>query len=139
MMRPWFEKYVGLPFVDGGRDFNGVDCWGLVRLVLRTECGIEVPSYGETSAIDLAAVAGIVAHESALDPWLPVNGNVRPFDVAVMYRRHAPIHVGIMATDRLLLHVEAKILTALVDLHSPHIRFRYPKLFRHKDLIRAAA
>jgi len=135
--RPWFEKYVGLPFVDGGRDFNGVDCWGLVRLALLNERGVEVPSYGETSALDLASVAGIVAHESSVDPWSPVIKEVRPFDVAVMYRHRAPVHIGIMATNAMLLHVEVTTHTCLVKLDSPFISFRKPMIFRHRILLNA--
>jgi len=34
---------MGLRFLDGGRDFPAVDCWGLVCLVFRHEQGIELP------------------------------------------------------------------------------------------------
>lgn len=134
-----WARYVGLPFKDGGRDWKGVDCWGLVRLVLKQERGVDVPSYGEISAMDLASVARYVGGESALEPWHPVKSGFRPFDVAVMHKRHAPIHVGIMATDTHLLHVERHTHAVLVPLVSPLVKFRAVALFRHRDLLHDSA
>src|SRR5262252_8366782 len=132
----WAEKYVGLPFVDHGRDFTGVDCWGLVRLVLKEEKGIDVPSYGDTSALDLVMVTQMIKRDAFIEPWIAVMPSaVHPFDVAVMYRRNDPIHVGIMVTSSSVLHIEEKISAVIVPLTHPTIAFRYPKLFRHRDLV----
>ena len=35
-----FDDYVGLPWRIGGRDRRGLDCFGLVRLVLAEQAGI---------------------------------------------------------------------------------------------------
>jgi len=132
----WAAKYVGLPFLDHGRDFKGVDCWGLVRLVLKEEKGIDVPSYGDISATDLDAVARMVKREALLVPWVDVLPNaVQPFDVAVMFRRIAPVHVGIMVTRWDVLHIEEKISAVMVPLTHSSIVFRYPRFFRHRDLL----
>jgi len=42
-----FEKYIGIPFVEYGRSFKGVDCYGLVWLAFKEELGIELPDYDE--------------------------------------------------------------------------------------------
>jgi len=136
----WTAKYVGLPFIDCGRDFRGVDCWGLVRLILQQECGIDVPIYGDTSALDLAKVAGLMKTESIVEPWLPVaRSDLRAFDLAVMYRRHDPIHIGIMASPTEIVHIEEKIAAVVIPLTHPTIRFRNPRFIRHRQLLDHAA
>ena len=45
MNRPdnWLDRYIGLPWKIGGRELHGgIDCWGLVRLVMRDEAGIDM-------------------------------------------------------------------------------------------------
>lgn len=44
-----YDDLIGIPFVDGGRDEKGLDCWGLVRLAFARQ-GILVEDY------DIAAV-----------------------------------------------------------------------------------
>jgi NlpC/P60 family len=134
----WVEKYVGIPFVDHGRDWSGLDCWGLVRLVYLTECGIVLPSYGEISATELSEVAHEVAGESRKEPWLQIE-NPRLFDVAVMHRRKAPIHVGVVAElDPVrILHIERATHAVFVPITHPSISFRPTLYFRHGKMLDA--
>ncbi|NMW23861.1 C40 family peptidase, partial [Rhodanobacter denitrificans] len=44
----WAGPYVGIPYRTHGRDRAGVDCWGLVRLVMAEVFGAELPDYGDT-------------------------------------------------------------------------------------------
>lgn len=134
----WTSRYVGLPFVDHGRDFKGVDCWGLVQLVMRRECQVELPPYAEISALDLAGIAGILAREAAREPWIPVAGRARRFDVAVMHRKRAAVHVGIMVDAELVLHTEQRTGAVMVPVKSPLVSFRAIQYFRHRELLNAA-
>jgi cell wall-associated NlpC family hydrolase len=127
-----------LPFKNGGRDWSGVDCWGLVRLVLLTECKVETPTYGEVPADDLIRIAYKVFDETSREPWHPAT-SAQPFDLAVMYRRLAPIHVGIMVDGQHVLHVEPATLTVMLDVRHPSVLFRRISYFRHQALLDAAA
>jgi cell wall-associated NlpC family hydrolase len=136
----WIERYVGIPFIDGGRDWNGLDCWGLVRLVLKTECQIDVPSYGEISADDLSAIAREVAGEILKEPWHPTI-NPQMFDVAVMHRHVAPVHVGIIvaANPLRMLHVERATHVVFIPVMHATIVQRRLSYFRHRELLDASA
>lgn len=138
-MREFTSKIIGTPFKDGGRNWGGLDCYGLVVLCFRECLDIDLPSYGETSALDLAKVAGIVAQDSMVEPWVHVVGEKKEFDVVVMHRRRDPIHIGIMATPTEIIHIEEKISAVMIPINHPTIRFRYPAFFRHRELISRAA
>lgn len=45
-----YRKYIGLPFVSGGRDFSGVDCYGIIVLVYKEEKDIDL---WDTSGYDI--------------------------------------------------------------------------------------
>lgn len=135
----WTHKYVGLPFKDKGRDFTGVDCWGLVRLIYKEELKIELPTYGEISATDLSAVAAMVGGNYDVEPWQDVRyEDARPFDVVVMrfYGQKRIGHVGIVVdAGRTLLHTENKLDAALVPLGHMTIRHRVVGFRRHKSTL----
>lgn len=134
-MVSWVNKYVGLPFKDGGRDRNGVDCWGLIRLIYQQELRIDLPTYGEISAEDLARVAEAVGSNYSLEPWHEISeSNILPFDVVVMkfYGQKRIGHVGIMVHDgRTVLHTERNLDSALVPLNHMTIRHRIVGFRRH--------
>lgn len=38
------EKFIGIPFVNGGRDISGCDCFGLCMLI-HEEFGVNIPDF----------------------------------------------------------------------------------------------
>ena len=60
-MYAWTQKYVGIPFLSGGRDDRGVDCYGLVRLILNTEYGYNLPLLSNTydNALDVCETGSL--------------------------------------------------------------------------------
>ncbi len=137
----WWGDYIGLPFVDGGRDWSGVDCWGLVRLVYAHELAVDLPDYGEIAASDLRALSGIMMAGAWSDPaWRPVE-RPRDFDVAVMtfYGKRAVGHVGVMIGESAVLHIERQMHAAVVPLSHWTIKNRIKCFRRHATLTAALA
>lgn len=140
----WAQKYIGLPFAEGGRGPASFDCWGLVAHVLRAERGIEVEPFADIGTYDSPAIAERVAAEIARTVWQPVErADARPFDVAVMWvaRRlmgretaRTLSHIGIVAAPNRLLHIERETRAVCVRFSHPSIAWRLHSFYRHRGL-----
>lgn len=142
----WATAYVGLPFVDLGRDRDGVDCWGLVRLILAERAGVDVPSLATSyhSEADTDAVAGVIESERHTGDWLKIPaGEERAFDVAeismpvrtVAGWRFGSLHVGIVVSPGWLIHVEHSTDAALTRYRTDQaMRRRVLGFWRHREL-----
>jgi cell wall-associated NlpC family hydrolase len=100
-----FARYVGIPFVERGRDFDGCDCWGLLCLFYRNELGIDLPAHEElyASSRDLAGTIGVRMAERGR--WQRVPRPL-PGDAVCLLVRKFPIHVGVAVDGCRMLHVE---------------------------------
>lgn len=103
----WVDPYVGIPFKEMGRDRDGVDCWGLVYLVMGERYGIVVPSYHERyqNTADRAELETLIHGE--MGPWREVPaGTEREGDVALLRIMGRDSHVGLVADRGYMLHAE---------------------------------
>jgi len=105
----WVKKYVGIPFVSNGRTLAGCDCYGLVRLVLRNEYGIDLPELSDNyaDALNVKETARLFAEN------LPVLAGQKipaPQERAVVIITEHGIaaHVGIVAGGGYILHTGIK-------------------------------
>lgn len=138
------DRWVGIPFVDGGRDFAGYDCWGIVAAFLREAMGLtDVPTYAGTPASELMAVAREIDRAKTLPMWLLIDRRfTRRGDVVTMTGTarvegrptQRQTHVGVMVEPRRVLHVEPAAASAIVRLDHPSIRHRVAGFYRHRDL-----
>lgn len=122
----WWSKYVGKPFVDGGRGPDAFDCWGLCRAAYQDALGVDLPSYGEISARDLVRVARTMSKDCD-DGWRMVS-KPEEMDIALMRgaagRGRAIVHVGVMINSRRLLHIEPAAHAAIVPINHFSVRHR---------------
>ena len=96
-----YEDLIGVPFVDGGRDKSGMDCWGLAREMFRRQ-GIDIPDY-HVSAVSAGSVASKMGVDVAYWQKLaqPVLGCL------VLIRLSPDVwanHVGIYIGDGKFIH-----------------------------------
>jgi cell wall-associated NlpC family hydrolase len=104
----WVSAYVGLPFKEGGRNRDGLDCYGLLRLVINERFGGAVPEYegiayrpGEDSSL-LAALM-----DERIRLWRPIAiGEEKPGDGVLLRVMGRPIHVGVVVEAGYMLHIE---------------------------------
>lgn len=129
----WAARYIGLPFLDHGRDRAGLDCWGLVRLAVGEQFNISLPAFlGEyKTSIDTASIAALVEREALL--WMPVRpSEERLGDVIVLRLKGQPVHVGLVLGDMQMLHVEQGVDSAIEKYSSPRWKDRIYRFYRYE-------
>lgn len=100
-----------MKFAEKGRSVEGVDCWGLVKLVYENERGIDVPSYVDDyeTTNDRQKISDIISSESA-EKWEMVK-EPREYDVVILDMRGIPMHVGIVTKPGHMIHCARGINT----------------------------
>ena len=131
----WANKYLDIPFVERGRGRDGVDCWGLVRLVLHERFGVDVESYDDEykSTCENERLADIVERERGTW-WSVTPDDVRCGDVVLLAITGYPCHVGIVVGDGVMLNAREGIGVALESYERPYWNRRLRGFFRHGDM-----
>lgn len=127
----WADAYVGLPWKNGGRARDGLDCWGLARLVAAERFGAALPAYDEAiwrecerrrDQVEINAELAAFMNGERIKGWSTVwevssappdeplgGGRVVAGDVAMIRNLGAAIHVGIVIAPGHMLHIEDEI------------------------------
>lgn len=121
----WADQYVGLPFLRGGRDRTGLDCYGLVRLVLAEQSGVLLDRFDDVIDVGEAGrVRGYVQGFQSVDV-----AEAKPLDMVIVNEPvlnagrwvRAPIHIGVIAAPGLLLHINKNTLSRVDRLQGMDI------------------
>lgn len=129
----WAEKYVGIQYAAALSD-KGVDCWELVRKVFAEQANIELPIYGDTSAEEMASIAGLFGQERISGRWHEVKDNFKPLDVVSLRVASDEVHCGVMVSSNHLLHIERATASVIVPLNHRTLQRRIAGVYRHNDL-----
>jgi cell wall-associated NlpC family hydrolase len=131
MIYAWVKKYIGIPFVSNGRTLEGCDCYGLVRLVLRNEYGIELPSLSNdyTDALIISETARLFAEKR---PVLASEKLPAPEEkaVVVITEHGRPAHIGIVAGNGYILHTGVKTGSVCQRVTHPGLHGRIEGYYR---------
>jgi len=103
------KDFIGVPFKLLGRDFDGVDCWGLVYLVFKEKLGIELPNY-----TNLCYSMGwykknkdMIVDEIKKSVFEVVEKPYKKYDIFILYNGTEKIanHVSLYLNDDKMLHI----------------------------------
>lgn len=126
-----FEKYIGIPYADKGRDVTGIDCWGLVRLVYKDELNIDLPSFvAEYTSEDDERIEELFAQYK--EGWESVDKpNVG--DVVVFRMLGYESHIGVVVNDKQFLHVRENQDSVIESLDNPKWVKRIVGFFKYSE------
>lgn len=112
------DKYINLKYKHRGREFNGVDCYGLVWLVLKNEKQIILPEYEYEQRWYLKGRNYILEIKKDLTNWSDINiEGIKPFDIILFYNTPNKMivnHMGIYIGEEKFLHIGEEF-NSLVD------------------------
>ena len=101
------NDFIGIPFKNGGREPDGVDCYGLVRLILKERQSVDLPSLRYDDSFDCRAVS------AELDSLFNRFGGEVYFEkvdkpsggeVVILQHKGFPGHCGLMLDELRFVH-----------------------------------
>lgn len=115
------EKYIGIPFKNGGRSLKGIDCYGLIWLIYKNELGIELPDF-----MDLCYTQGwykdsnIIEENIDSKKWIRVYPPFRKFDGLLFYdtsNSDIASHIGMVVDNKKFIHIthRTKSMISVLD------------------------
>lgn len=129
----WGAEYIGKPWLPGGRDLSGLDCWGLVYHIYRERFGIELPAFPGVEPGDHALVAKFITEGAATGGDWQRMATGRDGCVVALGKTRALHHVGLwLDTDGgLVLHASygGVIAQSLATLRS--FRWHRIEFYKH--------
>lgn len=111
------EELQEIPFVEGGRDEQGCDCWGLVMLFYQKAYGFDLPKfediYYKSAANYEVTVDGIEAEKAKQGLFTPVEEGSEG-DVVLLNAKGRPLHMGIVLDSMNMIHT-AKLHGVVIE------------------------
>lgn len=132
------KQIMCVPYVPGGRDWEGADCWGLVLLCLKHVMGVEASSHDDLYYVpgnDIEAASEAVEKVITEDIEFSEVKSPRRGDFALIALLNEEIHIGFMLGPSSMLHTQMGIGPSVADLDSPKWARRVRGFYRHKGLI----
>lgn len=106
-----FKKYINIPYKYMGRDFDGVDCYGLMYIIYKYERKIELPDFLEIKYDKNWYKKGgnhvLDCRGSIKNTWDDVSEPYKMFDGLLFYLNSKKIvnHVGMYIGNGKFIHV----------------------------------
>jgi cell wall-associated NlpC family hydrolase len=120
---PNFKDYIGLPYKHKGRDFGGIDCWGLYRLIYEYELNIVLPDFTDVlyDRNWYKREENHILENISRTKFEKVEPPYKLYDGMIFYKdRHSIIanHIGMYIDDEKFIHVLENKLSMISRLDS---------------------
>ena len=131
-MKEWISEYIGIPFLDHGRDpAKGLDCCGLVVPVLEAPSSkqLPLPTGAYSSALDHGSVSYLIDTAIPLIGAEKVN-TPQDGDIALIKFSGQPVHTGVFVGEGCVLHARRALGVVCEKLDGPHLRGKVEGIYR---------
>ena len=109
----FLAKYIGIPYAHKGRTMQGLDCWGLIKLIYR-DLGTEVRDLDD---YEMEGHLNGKDYFKPKDEWIK-SSVPRPYDVALFVNTEGiAYHAGVITPDLKLIHASKQTGVVIVALN----------------------
>ena len=132
-MSDWSNRFTVIPHAEDGRDRDGADCLGLVRIIYAEMLGITLPDYlGRVCEAEHAEIEARLKGETSSIDWRPVErGEERAFDLLTFMRGPWVRHLGVVVRPGLMIHAAPHVGASLAPYDYGYWNSRFNGLHRH--------
>lgn len=117
------SRYTGIPYRERGHDYQGCDCWGLIRLVYRDKRSLDIRDIRDNLY--------------QLRHWVRVKGPVQPYDVFVFRMSPVRRHVSMAINHLDMLHIDRGFFSCIEQRDSQLWIHRLQRIYRHAALVQS--
>lgn len=128
----WMYKYYGIPWVPGGRTFEGFDCWGLVRSVYLQQLDLDLPLYMVDPNKKLSVSRMMI---DGLSDWHSLD-EPKHMSLVVLSKSKIPSHVGIYIDEAggFVFHSVSGVGVCADSLATVREQFKMIEFYEHGSL-----
>jgi len=121
----WTDKYVGIPYVDGGRAMDGVDCLGLLVMVFKERHNIAFPDPQCNAPEALRRGEAETQKKRFRCVQVAEEG-----DVVLVRVKGRPLHIGYALNHFAMLHADHALGVCVEDFTAPRWSARVEGIYR---------
>jgi hypothetical protein len=132
-MKTWWNDYISLKYLKKGRDKDGIDCWGLVKLIYKEQYNIDLPSFSdEYEAEQQTKIEQLIA--LGKEGWEKVDTPTIG-DVALLRVNGLFMHVGVVVSPNQFIHVSEHTDTTIERFDTGIWKHRVEGFYRYVEKV----
>lgn len=137
-MYTWVQDYIGIPFQSGGRDRAGLDCYGLIRLVLMEQYGCKLPLLDGKydNALNLYDTSPLFFQQLPILTEKIAGPQERA--IALLEMHQLPCHLGLFCGSESIIHSRAGVGVVAERLDSRRLSGKIVGWYRVSEDCRTA-